>query len=171
MGVHHCARFSNQTVLMKELSKELSSISVPQLTEELIMILTPILAYSVLLMQTLLGVECKLKTEIALSTDKAEYIALSSAICEVIPFMNMLEEMSQVVELYTPKPEIHCKGFEDNESCIAIAKGYQLSPRTKHIALKYHHFRKHVTEGKFVILPISTKEQTADIITNSLCDE
>eukprot|EP00957_Ditylum_brightwellii_P082872 6300540-Ditylum_brightwellii.AAC.1 len=60
-----------------------------------------------------------------------------------------------------PKPEAHCNVFEGNESCIAIAKAYKFSPRTKHIALKYHYFREYVADGKLVILPISTKEQMA----------
>eukprot|EP00957_Ditylum_brightwellii_P006841 518205-Ditylum_brightwellii.AAC.1 len=70
-----------------------------------------------------------------------------------------------------PKPEICCKVFEDNESCIAIAKLYKFSPKTKHIALKYHHVRKYITDGKLVILPISTKEQTDDIFTKPLGDD
>eukprot|EP00957_Ditylum_brightwellii_P018508 1392063-Ditylum_brightwellii.AAC.1 len=37
----------------------------------------------------------KLQAEIALSTAEAEYIALSSAMREVISFINMLEELSQ----------------------------------------------------------------------------
>eukprot|EP00957_Ditylum_brightwellii_P203995 15337136-Ditylum_brightwellii.AAC.1 len=60
---------------------------------------------------------------------------------EVIPFMALLTELSKVFDLYMPKPEVHCKVFEDNQSCISIAKSYKFSPRTKHIALKYHHFR------------------------------
>ena len=35
----------------------------------------------------------KLQTEIALSTDEAEYIALSQALREVIPLMTLLEEL------------------------------------------------------------------------------
>eukprot|EP00957_Ditylum_brightwellii_P044934 3407616-Ditylum_brightwellii.AAC.1 len=90
---------------------------------------------------------------------------------EVIPFMNLLEELSKVFSLHLSQPEVHCKVFEDNESCIAIAKAFKFSPRTKHIVLKYHHFRKFVYEGKLVILPISTKEQTADIFTKPLQDD
>ena len=43
-----------------------------------------------------------------------------------------------------------------------------MTPQTKHIALKYHFFRSHVKLGKVTILPISTTEQRADILTKSL---
>eukprot|EP00957_Ditylum_brightwellii_P170845 13003591-Ditylum_brightwellii.AAC.1 len=59
--------------------------------------------------------QSKLQTEIALSIAETEYIALSSAMHEVIPFMNILKELSKIFELYTPKLEIHCKVYEDNE--------------------------------------------------------
>eukprot|EP00957_Ditylum_brightwellii_P176467 13438623-Ditylum_brightwellii.AAC.1 len=39
--------------------------------------------------------QSKLQTKIALSTAEAEYIALSSAMREVVPFMNLLEELSK----------------------------------------------------------------------------
>eukprot|EP00957_Ditylum_brightwellii_P161532 12299136-Ditylum_brightwellii.AAC.2 len=67
---------------------------------------------------------------------EAEYRALSPVMCKFIPFMNLLEELSKVFDLHMPKPEVHCKAFDDNESCIATAKVFKLSPRKKHIALK-----------------------------------
>ena len=39
----------------------------------------------------------KLQTEIALSTTEAEYIALSTSICEKIPIMCLLKEISEVM--------------------------------------------------------------------------
>ena len=39
--------------------------------------------------------------------------------------------------------------------------------RTKHIAIKYHHFRKHVSKP-VMIHSIGTKEQTLDIMTKRL---
>ena len=40
----------------------------------------------------------KLQTEIALSTAESEYIALSQATREVIPFVNLLKEISQYMK-------------------------------------------------------------------------
>ena len=115
--------------------------------------------------------QSKLQTEIALSTAEAEYIALSSAMREVIPFMYLMEELVKIFELYVPTPEVHCTVFEDNRSCIAIAESQKFTPRTKHIALKYHHFRSLVREKKIRIKSIDTGEQTADIFTKPLKEE
>jgi histone deacetylase 1/2 len=110
----------------------------------------------------------KMQTEIALSTAESEYIALSSALREVIPFMILLTELSVIFDITLPKPKVYCKVFEDNESCIAMATKNRFSPRTKHIALKYHHFRQYVDDGRIIVESINTKEQTADLLTKPL---
>ena len=113
----------------------------------------------------------KLQTEIALSTTESEYIALAQSMRDVIPLMNLLEEFGKVVKVTNVSPEIKCKVFEDNTSCIKVATAPSMTPRTKHIALKYHFFRSHVKSGKVTILPISTTEQRADILTKPLSGE
>ena len=110
----------------------------------------------------------KLQTEVTLSTTEAEYIALSQALREVIPLMQLLTEVNKVFSLNLPTPEVHCKVWEDNNGCITLAQSQKFSPRTKHIAIKYHHFRQHVKDGTISIVAIDTKEQTADIFTKPL---
>lgn len=110
----------------------------------------------------------KLQTEIALSTTEAEYIALSQSLRDVIPLMQLLEELDAVFPLNHPTPQIHCKVWEDNNGALSLASNQKFSPRTKHIAIKYHHFRDHVSKGKISIHAIDTKEQTADIFTKPL---
>ena len=78
----------------------------------------------------------KLQIEIALSTTEAEYIALSSAMRDVIPFMFLMKEISLVFPVQLPTPEVSCQVFEDNTSCIKVAKSPKFTPRTKHIAIK-----------------------------------
>ena len=63
----------------------------------------------------------KLQTEIALSTMEAEYIALSQALRQVIPMIQLMEELESIVPFYNPTPQIRCKLFEDNTSCIVVA--------------------------------------------------
>ena len=87
---------------------------------------------------------------------------------EVIPFMNLLPEVNKIFSLNLDEPKFHCKVFEDNNSCIAIATSNRFSPRTKHIAIKYHHFQHYVKQKLVTILPIDTKEQLADIFTKPL---
>ena len=86
----------------------------------------------------------KLQTEIALSTAEAEYIALSQALREVIPLMTLMEELHKVFPVHVSTPNFVCKVHEDNQSCIKMANSEKFTPRTKHIALKYHHFKSHV---------------------------
>ena len=85
--------------------------------------------------------------------------------------MNLIVEVSCIFDVYMPKPTIHCKVFEDNRSAITIAEASKFTPRTKHIALKYHHFRRYVKDKIIQIHPISTTEQTADIFTKPLDDK
>ena len=110
----------------------------------------------------------KLQTEIALSTTEAEYIALSQLMRKMIPFLNLMEEIGTVLGVFNPKPKFHCKVFEDNMSCIKVAESPKFTPRTKHIAIKYHHFRKHIVDGTITIHHIETKQQVADIFTKPL---
>ena len=85
----------------------------------------------------------KLQTEIALSTTESEHIVLSQAMQETIPFMNLMVEVKSIFPLHNPTPKFHCKVFKDNRSCIKVAEGPRHTPRTKHIAIKYHHFRSY----------------------------
>ena len=84
--------------------------------------------------------QSKLQTEIALSTTESEYIVLSTAIRETIPFLNLLKEISSTFGLSTSTPTFNIKVWEDNESCIKVANSPKFTPRTKYIAIKYHHF-------------------------------
>ena len=43
-----------------------------------------------------------------------------------------------------------------------------MRPRTKHIEIKYHHFRSKVEGGTIVVEGIDTKDQQADIFTKNL---
>jgi len=63
----------------------------------------------------------KLQTEIALSTTEVEYIALSQATREVIPFIHLLREINEVFPLDLKELKFHCSVFEDNNSCISLA--------------------------------------------------
>ena len=66
--------------------------------------------------------QSKLQTEIALSTTESEYIALSTAIWEVIPLLNLLQqEIADVFDLPSTKPILNCKVWEDNGSCIKVS--------------------------------------------------
>jgi hypothetical protein len=124
----------------------------------------------------------KLQTEVALSTTEAEYIALSQAMRDLIPLLGLLDELSPVLHLNKDQPSVYWKAcgfepnsqnvfanlYEDNTGAYELAKAPKMRPRTKHIALKYHHFREHVNNGTIKINLIGTKDQIADIFTKAL---
>ncbi len=100
----------------------------------------------------------KLQTEIAMSTTKAEYIALYYAMWETIPSMSLMVEVGQIFPICNSTPKFHCKVFEDNRSCIKVAQSPKYTPRMKHIAIKYHYFCSYVADGMINIQPIDTKD-------------
>ena len=112
-----------------------------------------------------------MQTEIALSTTEAEYIALSQAMRDVIPFVNIINELQAFYSDKMEKPKILCRLFEDNNGALLLATDQKYRPSTKHISLKYHHFRSFVKEGKVKILPIDTRKQVADQFTKSLDEQ
>ena len=112
----------------------------------------------------------KLQTEIALSTTESEYIALSQSMRDVIPLMGLLKELQPVISFTSKIPVLKCKIFEDNMGCIDLVTTPKIRPRTKHIALKYHHFRSFVQNKTITIEHVDTKSQIADIFTKALSD-
>lgn len=112
----------------------------------------------------------KLQTEIALSTTEAEYIALSQAMRDLLPMRELLIEISAVISFDATKPAVtHSTVFEDNNGAISLAEAPRISPRTKHIAVKYHHFRSKIGGVYGIdIAKRATDLQRADILTKGL---
>ena len=52
-----------------------------------------------------------------------------------------------------------------------MANSNKFTPRTKHIALKYHHFKSHVNQNKITVEYCRTEDQKADLLTKPLSDE
>jgi hypothetical protein len=110
-----------------------------------------------------------MKTLIALSTTEAKYIALSSALREVITLINLLTELRDYkIPIPTTTPTIHCRVFEDNMAAMELAREPKLRPRTKHLAVRLHHFRDHIKNKQITIQHVKTTEQIADIFTKAL---
>ena len=82
--------------------------------------------------------------------------------------MELMKEVSFIFDIHIPKTEVFCKVFEENLNCISVAESNKFSPRTKHIAIKHHHFQSFVQNKIIQICCIDTREQTADIFTKSL---
>ena len=110
----------------------------------------------------------KLQTEVALSITEAEYIALSHSMRELISFRSLVLEFQERLQYLSSATTISCKVFEDNNGALELANKPKFRPRTKHIGVKYHHFRDSVKSGEIEALPIDTKEQIANIVTKVL---
>jgi hypothetical protein len=86
--------------------------------------------------------------------------------------MQLLEELILFgIKIPLSTPTVRCKVFEDKVSAIELAKAPKLRPRTKHIAIQYHHFRTHVAKRLITIQHVTTTEQVPDIVTKPLARE
>ncbi len=111
----------------------------------------------------------KLQSQVELSTTEAKYIAMLQALHEVIPIMNLLQDMrEQDFKVICTEPYIYRKVIEDYSGNQELVRLPKLCPRTKHINVCYHHFCKHVHKGLIKIFPIDTKDQIADAVTKAL---
>jgi hypothetical protein len=97
----------------------------------------------------------KLQSQTALSTTEAEYITMSMAFCDIIPIMDLIQEMKdRHIPVICSKPYIYCKVFKDNAGALELARIPKLCPRTKHINVCHHHFHEHVRKGLIKIFPV-----------------
>jgi len=83
----------------------------------------------------------------------------------------MEEAKHQGIPVLNAPPKIHCKVFEDNAGAIEIANVTKMRPRTKHLNIKYHHFREEVKKGTISISHTRTEVQIADIFTKPLPEQ
>ncbi|KAL7475579.1 hypothetical protein ACHAW6_001489 [Cyclotella cf. meneghiniana] len=88
----------------------------------------------------------KLQLQVALS--KAEYIAMSMALRDIILVMEIIKEMRECrFDKVNTQPYMYCKVIDKNSGALELAKLSKLCPPTKHINKCYHHFREHVPKG------------------------
>ena len=97
----------------------------------------------------------------ATGTCEAEYMALSLAVKELVWLYMLLRSMG--IKVRRP-----CVVYEDNSAALKIANNATAIKRTKHIDVRHHFLREHVNQGTISILPVSTKEQLADVMTKVL---
>ena len=130
----------------------------------------------------------KMQTQIALSTIKAEYIALSQSMHDLIPIREVLKEIMTVMfdrdadiayHLHSKAFEDANEGtvlynipqstvFEDNDACLKFARVPKLTLRTNHIGVPYHWFRTQVENLEIRIEQIDTTMQLGDHFTKGL---
>ena len=113
----------------------------------------------------------KLQTEISVSTMESEYIALSTASRHLLPLHNLVEEIGEHCDIHSAFPStVHSTIWEDNAGALALGNMElpRMTPRSKHIGVKYHWFREHVLSGRFSVKKIASTNQIADLFTKGL---
>ena len=90
------------------------------------------------------------------------------AMRDLIPFIDEVNELTSVFGETTPNVKLHCTLFEDNNGALQLASTPRYRPRTKHIAIKYHHFRERVQDGTISLSAIDTRDQIANQFTKGL---
>ena len=111
----------------------------------------------------------KLQTEIALSSTESEVLAASESLRHVIHMMDLIEELKERgFPVHSHAPQVRTRLYEDNSGALEIMKVPKLRPRTKHLNVKYHHYREAVRQGRITIHKIETECQPADLLTKSL---
>ena len=116
----------------------------------------------------------KLQSETSVSTMMSEYVALSSAMRDMLPLKRMVKAVAKVVT-GNDDVQVNVKSdvFEDNNGALTIATLPKITPQSKFFAVKLHFFKEHVKtpqnpDGEVHINKIETTKQLADIMTKGL---
>ena len=97
----------------------------------------------------------------SLSTTEVEYTIVVTCYTQIIWMIQTLTNLE--VKYVDPIP-LHC----DNTSAISMSKNPVLHSKTKHIPIKYHFLREHVTNKVVQLNFIPFMEQIVDIFTKPL---
>ena len=102
----------------------------------------------------------KLQKLAALSTVEAEFISICSGVQEALWLSKLAVDFDEV-----PAP---VRIFSDNTGALANIKGIPISPRTKHIGVRFHRVRQEVEAGSVNPTYVPSAENLADMFTKGL---
>jgi hypothetical protein len=103
----------------------------------------------------------KKQSVVATSTVEAEYIASANATKEAIWLRTLLSEVDYP---QTEATIIH----SDNQGSIALSGNPVAHSRAKHIDIRYHFIREHISKEEIKLNFVSTKRMLADVLTKAL---
>ena len=92
---------------------------------------------------------------------------------ELVPLWRLLFDIVEKMELKGLTSVIlKYTLFEDNNEDIATANAVKMTPRTKHIGVKYHFFKSHIGADKGILLEkMDTLLQKANIFIKGMAPE
>ena len=97
----------------------------------------------------------------AQSSTEAEYMAVAEAAKQAIWIRHFLYSTGKG-SMYHGSPTVI---YEDNQGAIKIADNPVNHPKTKHIAVRYHAIRDHISNGEISLEYLSTDKMIADGLT------
>ena len=101
------------------------------------------------------------QTTTALSSMEAEYVALSTAVSELLWVKHLLCELGY--EFDEP-----IKIYEDNVAAIQRAENISGQTRSRHIALRHHFIQDKIESREIELVQVSTLDNNADGLTKPL---
>ena len=113
----------------------------------------------------------KLQDAIAVSTQEAEYYALSYCMRSVLPLQRLFRGTARGLGLMREQTTtFRTSVWEDNQGAhnLGNMEPGRITPRSKHYAIKFHWFRSHLKPNQVEVRKIDTNEQKADILTKGL---
>lgn len=120
-----------------------------------------ITGFCVILGSSLICWKSKKQNTVSRSSTEAEYRALASLSCELqwlqFLFRDFLIEFPQATSVYC-----------DSKSAVYLAHNPTFHERSKHIEMNCHVIREKIVSKLIHLMPISTKEQLADVFTKPL---
>ena len=112
----------------------------------------------------------RLQSEIVFSTMESEYIALSTAIRDLVLIRQLYDEVKPMLGLKYKHELILSRVYEDNQAALILADSPmpKMTPRSKYITVKHHWFRRKLRKFSMTLVKIVSKDQLADIFTKGL---
>jgi hypothetical protein len=98
---------------------------------------------------------------VSISSAEAEYVAATSASCQVVWLRRILKDMSHTKNDPTP---IFC----DNTSSISLSKNHVLHKKSKHLDTRFHFIRELVNNGDIALQFSGSRDHLVDIFTKPL---
>ena len=104
----------------------------------------------------------KLQNVTAVSSTEAEFYAGSVCGVDLLADRHFEQDLDEKVVLM-PTPL-----FVDNSACVDLGKHFSACKRAKHIDRRVYFLTDYQAQGELEIMPIATKDNTADIWTKPL---